>query len=153
LDFATLTILLDKNFKSLFIMSDSDGKKVVTFKAADKKKKGAIPTSVAPDAVEMAGGRDGADRTQQEFQETEIRDRTATDEQFPTAALTREDPEDKVQVAKLQLQGQGGLGPGVTPFGQLIASDSDFKWLQKKRDMEAEANFQQWFASNFDKMR
>jgi hypothetical protein len=32
----------------------------------------------------------------------------------------------------------------------LIAKDSDFQWLRDKREAEAEAEFQQWFATNFD---
>lgn len=72
------------------------------------------------------------------------------DEQFPTNDLTDRDPRDEIMAAKLALQTQNV--PGVTPFGQLQAKDSDFEWLQRKREMEAYANFQQWFAVNFDKM-
>lgn len=134
-----------------FEMSGSR-KKLVQFEAADKAKgkDNKIPTSVAPDAVQMPSGPDGAERTAAAFSETELRQRDATDEQFPTAALNRSDEGDVVQSMKLELQ--KGQEPGITPFGQLIASDSDFKWLQKKRDQEAEADFQAWFAQNFDKM-
>ena len=130
------------------------GKRTVKFEAANKAKKGDIPTTVAPNAVAMGGGQDGAERTQAEFQALPIRDPQATDEQFPTDALTQETEEDKLMSAKLQLgtPAAGGAPTGVTPFGRLIAKDSDFEWLNKKREKEAEANLQQWFASNFDKM-
>lgn len=135
----------------------SGSKKTVTFEAADKAKgsENKIPTSVAPSAVSMAGGKDGAERTQAQFQALPLRDRDATDEQFPTDALTKSDPRDEIMTAKLQLQQDPttkASTPGITPFGVLTASDSDFEWLRQKRDTEAEANFQQWFASNFDKM-
>lgn len=131
-------------------MSASAGKKLVQFEAADKTKgkDDKIPTAVAPDAVAMPGGKDGETRAEAEFNQTPLRSREATDEQFPTEKLTRSDKGDVVQSMKIEL----GDESGVTPFGQLIASDSDFKWLQKKRDQEAEANFQAWFAQNFDKM-
>lgn len=72
------------------------------------------------------------------------------DEQFPTASLGAKDPRDEVQMAKLQLQ--EGSQTGYTPFGKLIAKDSDFEWYQKKAAAAEAANFQQWFAKNFDMM-
>lgn len=127
------------------------GKKIVTFKAADKAKKNNIPTTIAPNQVVLAGGPAGAERSDTDLEDTPLRSRTAVDEQFPTEALSAADPRDAVQTAKLELAAAQGT-PGVTPFGRLIATDSDFEWLRHKREKEAEANFQQWFASNFDKM-
>lgn len=72
------------------------------------------------------------------------------DEQFPTAGLQDSDPRDEIMTAKLSVQDKDH--PGITPFGQMIAKDSDFEWLRKKREAEAYANFQTWFAQNFDKM-
>jgi hypothetical protein len=126
-------------------------KKLVQFEAADKAhgdKK--IPTSLAPDAVAMGGAQDGTERPQAVFQATGPRARGVVDEQFPTDALTQSDPRDEIMEAKLQSQEPDNQG--MTPFGKLVASDADFEWLRKKRDTEAEANFQQWFASNFDHM-
>lgn len=127
----------------------------VKFEEADKAKgKNDIPTQIAPDAIAMGGGKDGADRSQAEFKDVPLRDPTATDEQYPTNKLTKSSPEDVLFAEKLQLQkaSQAAGTPGVTPFGVLVADDDDFKKLNSLRDQEAEANFQQWFATNFDKM-
>lgn len=121
-------------------MSGSKKKQLKFKEVGASNGKNDIPETNDPMAIAMAGGKDGADRTQAEFQKTPIRDRTATDEQYPTADLTAEDPRDAVMQAKMELQDPAK--PGITPFGQLVAKDSDFKWLQKKRDQEAEANFQ-----------
>jgi len=133
----------------------SAGKKLVQFEAADKAKgkSNKIPTDVAPDEVALAGGADGAERTMAEFAALPLRDRTAVDEQFPTDEFTSTSKKDIEMAEKLELQGAAvGKAPGVTPFGILTASDEDFKWLDRKREKEAEANFQQWFATNFDHM-
>lgn len=107
-----------------------------------------MPHTVEPEQVSMLGGEDGVARTDQQLQATPIRSRTATDEQFPTADLKKTSEEDTLMVEKLQLQDE----PGITAFGKLIAKDSDFEWLRRKKEQDAEASFQQWFASNFDKM-
>ena len=54
------------------------------------------------------------------------------------------------QAAKLALQTPGQ--PGYTPFGKLEAKDADFEWLQKKQAAVEEANFQLWFAQEYDRM-
>lgn len=77
-----------------------------------------------------------------------LRDNAQSDEQFPTNGLGAQDRRDALMSAKLSSQ----TDKGVTPFGVLQATDSDFEWLRKKRETEAEANFQAWFAENFDKM-
>lgn len=107
-----------------------------------------MPHTVEPEQVSMLGGQDGVARTDQELKNTPLRSRTATDEQFPTADLQQTSEEDALMVEKLQLQPE----PGISVFGKLIAKDSDFEWLRRKKEQDAEASFQQWFASNFDKM-
>lgn len=72
------------------------------------------------------------------------------DEQFPTADLKADDERDKVMAAKLALQDPAR--PGYTQFGKLEATDADFKWLQKKQAAVEEANFQLWFAKEYDRM-
>ena len=134
-------------------MSAADTK-TVTFQA--KKKKSPAKINPAPNQVSMAGGEGGKDREPKtvllahlarddgELAETPLRDPTAVDEQFPTADLKKSDPRDAVQTAKLELQAQSEAEgkPGVTKFGKLVATDSDFEWLRSKREQEAEANFQ-----------
>ncbi len=71
------------------------------------------------------------------------------DEQFPTDSLTAKDARDRVMEAKLQLQ---GAQTGYTPFGKLEAKDSDFEWYQRKAAAAEAANFQAWFAREFDRM-
>src|SRR6187399_669404 len=39
-----------------------------------------------------------------------------------------------------------------TPWVRMNVTESDFAWLRKKREAEAEANFVNWFACNFDVM-
>jgi len=111
-----------------------------------------IPHTPSPNALSMAGGKEGAERPDVgeagSLESTPLRDPTAVDEQFPTAALATKDKRDEIMDAKMELQGP----LGDTPFGKLQAKDSDFQWLQKKREQEAYANFQQWFATNFDRM-
>lgn len=135
-------------------MASTKGKKEksekLKLKEDDVAGKGDIPTQHDPNAIAMGAGEDGEERTQEEFQELPLRDRNAVDEQFPTAALQHKEKDDAMRFAKLQLQDEEN--PGMTPFGMLIAKDEDFKWLQRLREKEAEANFQQWFATNFDKM-
>lgn len=84
----------------------------------------------------------------------EPRQPNVVDEQFPTAGLQAKDARDDTMAARLQLQvpdAQGRL-VGQTPFGKMEARDSDFEWLQKKREAVEKANFQQWFVDNFDFM-
>ena len=71
----------------------------------------------------------------------------ATDVQFPTDKLQSKSKQDELMTTKLELSNQG-----VTPFGVLRAKDKDFRWLKKKSEAVDKANFQHWFAQNFDKM-
>jgi hypothetical protein len=122
----------------------------------------ATPEAKAVD-TKMRNIQDRADPNQMRLDPTEgrqgraldsvpLRDPQAVDEQFPTSAFVdRDNKKDVIMNAKLASQDDSK--PGVTPFGQLIAKDSDFQWLQQKREQEEYANFQHWFALNFDKMR
>lgn len=101
---------------------------------------------LAPDQLNMAP----LTRTEGELAAKGPRADNTMDEQFPTASLTAKDERDKIMEAKLQLQDPDR--PGYTQFGKLEARDEDFKWLQKKKDAVEAANFQQWFAVNFDHM-
>lgn len=135
--------------------------KTVTFQAKDKSAKKVdsamqeIHESSNPNQVAMAAGVDGTnDRTlpgrttSQTLEQTALRQPGAVDEQFPTTALTKKDARDVMMTDKLALADE----EGITPFGQLIATDEDFAWLRGKREKEEEANFQQWFALNYDHM-
>lgn len=108
--------------------------------------------SADPNTVIMNPGRDKLGRflPGTSNMTNPLRKVDGVDEQFPTDALGAEDPRDEIMSAKLS--SQDPVYPGETPFGQLIAKDSDFEWARRKREAEAYANFQQWFALNFDKM-
>jgi hypothetical protein len=101
----------------------------------------------APDQINMANANQ---RTPADLAAAEIRQPGVMDEQFPTDALTQYDERDRVQNAKLQL-GEG-MPMGYTPFGKMEAKDSDFDWYQKKQAAVELANFQRWFAKEFDLM-
>jgi hypothetical protein len=119
-------------------------------KAVDTKMRN-IQDRADPNQMVLGGKPDGSSRTKAELEAIPLRDANAVDEQFPTSGLVnRDNKRDELMNAKIALQ---GAAPGVTPFGQLIAKDSDFQWLQQKREQEEYANFQVWFAQNFDKMR
>ena len=98
-----------------------------------------------PDQVNPALG----DR-KENLEDVEPRTTGVMDEQFPTASLTAYDKRDKEMAAKLQLA--TGSEVGYTPFGKLIAKDEDFQWYQKKQAAAEVANFEKWFANEFDMM-
>lgn len=108
--------------------------------------------SADPASINMPPGRDALGRFVSSGAGNEAAPLRSdnVDEQFPTGGLGARDPRDEIMEAKIA--SQDADQPGITPFGQLIAKDSDFEWLQKKREAEAYANFQAWFAQNFDKM-
>ena len=82
--------------------------------------------------------------------EVTLRQPGVVDEQFPTGDLGAKEKMDRVEMAKLRLQDPSN--PGVTPFGRLQARDEDFKWLLRKEAAVEQANFELWFAQNFDHM-
>ena len=100
-----------------------------------------------PDQVQVAAGV----RPDRQLETTAPRTPGVMSDQFPTASLTQYEPEkDREMVAKLQL-GEGAP-TGYTPFGKMIAKDSDFEWYMRKQAAAEKANFQRWFAQNFDRM-
>lgn len=129
----------------------SVSRKGVTFKESDgngaKGKSVTIPVDHAPNAIAMGSKPDGTTRSNSDFEKLPIR--TGIDEQFPTDALTHEDPRDALMEMKQGLQTDGQ--PGVTPLGIMQAKDSDFEYLLEKEMLALEADFQQWFAAYFDK--
>lgn len=98
-----------------------------------------------PDQIQVAAGDRAVD-----LEDVKPRTPGVMDEQFPTAALTEYDPRDKEMTARLALQDP--KQPGYTPFGKLIARDQDFKWLQDKQAAAEVADFERWFAQEFDLM-
>lgn len=107
-----------------------------------------IPVGVAPNAVAMNSNKTGTGkRTEDEFRDETIR--TGIDQQFPTDGLTDDDPRDALMEMKQGLQVEGQ--PGVTPLGVMQAKDSDFEYLLDKEMLGLEGDFQQWFATYFDK--
>lgn len=98
-----------------------------------------------PDALQPAAGE-----RKEDLDNVAPRTPGVMDEQFPTASLTAYDPRDKEMAARLALQ--SGEEPGYTPFGKLIARDEDFEWLQRKQAAAEVADFERWFAKEFDLM-
>lgn len=105
------------------------------------KKVEKVQDKMAPDQVIVAQRDDAAKKAAP-------RSANTMDEQFPTEGLVTHTERDKVMGAKLALSD----GTGITPFGQLKATDADFKWLQEKQKAAEAANFQAWFAREFDHM-
>jgi hypothetical protein len=139
--------------------------KTVSFQAKDKKLgaggKG-LPIPKNANQIAMAAGPDATERANETLAETRLRDPSAVDEQFPTAAHIESDPRDPMLALKAELvednlkaqkeEGSDKPLPGVTPFGVLQAKDSDFQRLIEIRERELEKQFEQWFATNFDRM-
>lgn len=136
--------------------------RTVSFKAKDKSK-GGIPEQKNANQIAMAAGKDAEERDQDEFQEVPLYSKEDVDEQFPTAAHQDSKPGDKLLAMKAELGAANEAAqkaadpnkkplPGVTPLGVMMAKDSDFQRLIEIREKELELRFEQWFASNFDKM-
>jgi len=73
-------------------------------------------------------------------------------ESFPRGGLGSQDPRDELMKEKMEFlrsSAAAGGGAGATPFGTVVATDEDFKWLQQKRDTEALANLDAWIGKNF----
>lgn len=66
---------------------------------------------------------------------------------FPRKGLEARDARDELMAEKMQFI--DGRGDGMSPFGLVTASDADFRWVQKKRETEALANFDAWAGQNF----
>ena len=65
---------------------------------------------------------------------------------FPRGGLQARDPRDELISEKAQMMDET---TGLTKFGQVQATDADFKWLQKKREADQLANFDSWAGINF----
>jgi len=111
----------------------------VKFDANVKKSVEKVIDDATPDQVLVARHDTGAEQTQlagKPFQ-------PEMDEQFPVD-LNAYDKRDNLM--RLKLENQTAEKPGLTPFGELRATDEDFKWLEKKRAQAELANLQAWFA-------
>lgn len=115
-------------------------------KAITKDQLDSIEQEATPMQVVLPVDTDGSGN-QRKVDNIPLRSRDATAEQFP-ADYSDPDARDRIMTEKLALAD----AKGVTPFGQLIATDNDFNWLDRKREAEAYANFSLWFAESFDKM-
>lgn len=67
---------------------------------------------------------------------------------FPRKGLSARDPRDDIMRQKMEALA-AGPGQGMTPFGQIQATDADFKWLQRKREADQMANLDAWIGENF----
>lgn len=71
-------------------------------------------------------------------------------QQFPTNAMAHKQTEDdKIRAIKMQTVNE----EGVTPFGQLKASERDYQWLVRQKKIQEYAQFEQWFADNWDRIK
>ena len=72
---------------------------------------------------------------------------------FPRGGLQARDKRDELVSEKAQYlaKSQAAGRPGMSPFGQVVATDRDFEWLRKKRETEAFANLDAWIGKNFHK--
>lgn len=69
---------------------------------------------------------------------------------YPRGDLQARDSRDEMMAMKQQFMEQAGGSPN-TKFGLVQATDSDFKWLQKKREAAEFANLDAWIGRNFHK--
>ena len=65
---------------------------------------------------------------------------------FPRKGFEARDARDELMAEKMQFIDKRD---GMSPFGLVTASDADFRWMQKKRETEALANFDAWAGANF----
>lgn len=78
------------------------------------------------------------------------RNHAQTAEQYPTKFLRQQEEQDRLQQLKYDLQKLQGTA-GVTPYGKLQWSDDVGYWLLRKEEAAKKAQFQQWFANQYDK--
>lgn len=64
---------------------------------------------------------------------------------FPRGGLQSTSKRDELIKEKMEFMDDQGM----TPFGQVTATDADFLWLKKKRETEAFANLDAWIGKNF----
>lgn len=66
---------------------------------------------------------------------------------FPRAGLASKTPEGDQRLAtKMQF-----TKDGMSPFGQVMATDADFRLIEQKRKLEEEAQYDKWLGENFHK--
>lgn len=65
---------------------------------------------------------------------------------YPRKGFESRSAKDEMMREKMEFMDKDGK----TPFGQVIATDSDFEWLRKKRETESKANFDAWIGRNFN---
>ncbi len=71
------------------------------------------------------------------------------DVQFPT---TRFESKDKKTDQRMEMKMALSDGQGNTPFGKMELKESDIDYILKKEATIKDANYQKWFAQNFDRM-
>ncbi len=91
-------------------------------------------------------GQQGA----RDLDEVAPRSRGVIDEQFPVDSFGAYSDKDKEMVARLQLS--EGHPMGYTPFGKMEMRKGDIEWYQAKMAAAEAANFDKWYAINFDFM-
>jgi hypothetical protein len=68
---------------------------------------------------------------------------------YPRAGLASTTPEEDQRLrTKMQMMKKDS---GMTPFGQVMATDADFKLLDQKQKIAELANFDKWVGENFHK--
>lgn len=68
---------------------------------------------------------------------------------FPRGGLESRSSRDEIMQEKAEFLKDAKAGSAMTPFGEVIATDEDFKWLQKKRETAEFANLDAWIGKNF----
>lgn len=112
-----------------------------------------IEEQFEPNAVVMPVRRTGPSQDPGAY----LRDADQPAEQFATASLQdksskKKDAEMSMR-AVLSAEAQRAQAPmGYTKFGQMQVTDADLQWMKKKAEEAEKANFQQWFAQEFDRM-
>ncbi len=66
---------------------------------------------------------------------------------FPRGGLESRDSRDELMQQKAEFMQKSGSS--MTPFGEVVATDEDFKWMQKKRETAEFANLDAWIGQNF----
>lgn len=109
------------------------------------KRKQKLQDEVAPDAVITTG-----DDNRSRLNKDNVNQQETTAEQFPTADLAARSKLDEEMSTRAALS-KGT--PGKTPYGRLPdLKQQELQWLREKAAAAEEANFQAWFAQNYDKL-
>ncbi len=125
-------------------MSSSEAKSI-------HKKVRAEQDKLVPDQVVQDVGRAEPLAEAKAGDRVKPREKGTPDEQFPADYSAKED-KDEMMAARLELQKQSPDTPGVTPFGVMQQTDEDLQWLLRKQRAQEVANFENWFAREYDHM-